>query len=189
MIPISYPDNASPAITAMIDQLNRSLLSVQGNNSPTVVSSNRSPVFDQTIQQATRKVSMAGLNGSYDFEFIIFNPSGSTGGYKMYYNNDSTDTNYYSAKTGSAGANTPYLYNGDAGTGMGTGSEVRITGTCIISPAGYVTSYMNYVETANVGGAYWHRYTIKLTHFNQLDVVATVENGIGVNSRFRLWSR
>lgn len=127
--------------------------------------------------------------GGYEFEFIIYNPSGGSSIYNLYYNNDQDNNNYRTCRFGAPWGNTAHIYSGCAGGGLGSGREVRIEGTIDVSPRGYV-NYMGFgVEDADCH-TYWAQRKIEsISNLTRLDVVASVTNGIGIGSRFRIWRR
>jgi hypothetical protein len=133
-------------------------------------------------------------HGGYRFEFIIINTSGSTSIIRMFFNNDTTDSNYYYNTS-----NFAYFALGTGGAGILTASFSIHTGYIIISPysgtqssvrATYTQSTGTIASGVTVGGAFSFAYTVPIlnsTDLNRIDITSAVANGICTYSRFRLW--
>ena len=151
------------------------------------------PIVDLLIATATTSVTMDGLNGNahggYEFEFIIVNTTGSTNVPRMYYNNDMTNTNYYFTDTnGGAYGNDAIL--GITG-GVLAGQRYTFTGIIYITPEGAVgiIGERQKDSTVHEQNITVHKKSATIANLTRIDIVGSVDSGIGVNSRFRLWRR
>lgn len=186
-------------INDTITSINNALSSAPQQSTPAPVSSAGSGllIWDKLINgNAVTAVTTNGevtldanTHGGYEFEFIIYNPTGGLIVPRLYYNNDTTNTNY--DFTDAAGA----IWGNDAilgvTAGVPTGEEHVIRGTIHISPRGYVSAIHERISQhptheANNGV---HHKNAAVTNLTRIDVVSSVANGIGRKSRFRLWRR
>jgi hypothetical protein len=153
------------------------------------------PIFDYTVTgSAVTSVTTDGTvtldantHGGYFAEYIIYNPTAGNTTYRMYYNNDTTNTNYYTIRPGVANVNDAYLtFNGGV---IGTLVTGFWNGVVQISPAGFVRSDLTFWETSFFGAEMCHHKIATVANLTRIDWVSSVASGIGINSRFRLWRR
>ena len=127
-------------------------------------------------------------HGGYIYEFIIYNPTGGIILPRLYYNNDTTNTNYDHVTDPSGWANDAIIgYH----SGIAAVEEASINGFISVTPRGYVSAKWFHVtsDTTWISGVGAHHKRATVTNLTRLDIVSSVASGIGINSRFRLWRR
>lgn len=155
------------------------------------------PIWDYTVSgsaitTATTNgtVTLDGnAHGGYEFEFIIINTSGSTIIPRLYYNNDTTNTNYYFTDTVGGGyANDAIL--GITG-GILSGQRYTHTGKIYITPEGAIgiIGWRQKDLTVHESNVVLHKKAGTITNLTRIDITASVASGIGIGSRFRLWRK
>jgi len=126
------------------------------------------------------------VHGGYEFEWSIVNTSGLTSTYRMYYNNDTTNANYYYNAQLAARGNDAVILGAPAVvtgvTTIGAGKIVLVNG---IVGALYTGLHHNY----DWGAIYTHYKIATITNLTRIDITSSIASGIGINSRFRLWRR
>lgn len=154
------------------------------------------PIWDKLITGAAvtsvttdGEVTLDGnAHGGYFFEFVIYNSTGSTINPRLYYNNDTTNTNYEYGEETSAWANDAIF---GYSAGLPTNSEVVVTGAIVISPSGYIATkwFWSALRTLlhNIQGTQHKKASV--ANLTRIDIVSSVAIGIGINSQFRLWRR
>ena len=155
-------------------------------------------VWSKTIDTAVTSVTTDGevlldcnAHGGYEFEFCFVENGASD--YNLYYNNDQDSGNYY--RTFLYGSNTisPTTgYAGDARIALAQGNAVLhiVNGHIGRHPSGMpITSAQQGSSSTTLIALTTHRYVTTVSNITRIDIVALVANGIGVNSRFRLWRR
>lgn len=130
----------------------------------------------------------ANTAGGYDFEFIILNGYAGNTNYRLYYNNDTTNTNYNYDQLGSAVANDAVL-----GPALGNGYTAYFKGSILIAN-GYVSTMWSGFHRNDAGSisiaAHWmHTKLATVTNLTRIDIVSDQTGGININSRFRIWKR
>lgn len=198
---ISYPQGATSDQQQMIDQMNRALIDLYGQSdiSPvpaSVASVDNKLIWDYTVNSSTTQIStlQSGItldgnaHGGYFAEFFFYNPTGGDVEYRMYANNDITNTNYNSVGFGVGWSNDALLMRG---TPTGTLRTAFISGQIGLSPEGFL--FFTHLAIANpsggLAGAFGWEKSATITNLTRLDIVVSVAGGIGINSRFRLWRR
>ena len=155
------------------------------------------PIIDLLVATATISVTIDGLDGNahggYEFEFSIINSSAGTARYRAYYNNDIVNTNYNIHAIYSTGSAVAATYGNEAyfdTSGVGVGVLIVFVGSITIDPTGYIAaSSINHHHGATVIETYVHKKIAAVANLTRIDIFANISDGIGINSRFRLWRR
>lgn len=156
------------------------------------------PVFDFLVGRdsvgAVTSITTDGLvtldgnaHGGYEFEFIFVNGSVGVADYYIYVNNDLTNGNYYEGGYGvTAGASCHFT-----NSGIGSGHTLVVNGEISITPGGNIV--VTYRAADTNGQASFISTIVHVatqTNLTRLDWgCGGVANGIGINSRFRLWRK
>ena len=181
----SYAGNGDLTVTGAI-------IATQGVTFPdsSVQTTAKTLMWDYTVTgsavtSVTSPTISGNTDGGYDYEFIICN---TTAGYitpRLYYNNDQVNTDYWVARIGYAWANDSRIDDN-----IGPNNTYIARGTITITPSGLVTTSMIFNSFPNVDAGTWiHSKTASVTNLTRLDIVSSVANGIGINSRFRIWKK
>ena len=196
--------NSSQAeLNKLVDSINLSLKDLYGNigtpaSAPTVSSGTgqleREVLVDKGPQTAITIDNLDGLaHGGYRFEFYIINSSAGTLNYRLFYNNDTTDNDYsetrimaISAFSGETASDARFA---KADATIIAGSKFAGNGMITVSPEGIIFSTLQIVYDTTYLSQVIHKTKAALASGNltRIDIVASVANGIGVYSRFRLW--
>lgn len=148
-------------------------------------------VTGSPVTSVTSPTLDGNADGGYEFEFQIVNSSGSNVFYRLYYNNDQINSNYTGDElywtggvvNGKTQANDAYLLHYH----LSHTDRIFGRGAVDISPDGYVVSQYQAYKFGGYLELVGHRKKAPANNLTRLDVVANVPNGIGLNSRFRLW--
>lgn len=178
---IKFPDNSTQTSAAPGNALVWDY-TVTG----TPVSSVASPPLDGNV------------DGGYELEFYIVNNSGGRSYYNLYYNNDQVKANYTGDEIywtggviiGTVQASDAYLMH----YWLSDTDRVFGHGFVQISPEGYVSTQIQAYRFGGYLEIVGHRKKTSIANLTRLDIAAIgtnggVVNGIGVNSRFRLWKK
>jgi hypothetical protein len=156
----------------------------------TAAAPSNSLVWDYTVTgsavtSATSPALDGNAHGGYEFEFIIYNPTSGNITPRIYYNNDQVNTNYWVARFGYTWANDSRMIDN-----IGPRVTYVAHGTIKITPSGLISTVFDWMLLPNGDGGHWvNNKTAAVTNLTRIDIVSIVANGIGVNSRFRLWRR
>ena len=155
------------------------------------------PVFDYTVAgSAVQTITTNGTvtldgntHGGFIFEFDLYNTTAGDVTYRMYVENDTTNTNYNWVQIGSAAGNEPKLH-----TTTPTASVTTIKGTITITSTGIVmASNLGFIRynTGAMGICGTNHYTkiATVANITRIDIIASVASGIGIGSTVRLWNR
>lgn len=152
-------------------------------------------VWDYTVPAATTSVTSPSLDGNahggYEFEATIINSTAVSVDHRIYYNNDTTNTHYWQYGIYSGASGPVIRNNNDAHftENLQPGATLLMRGTIMIDPAGTVVLIMDAASTNNYRLSYNIRKVGAVANLSRVDIVASVANGIGAKSRFRLWKR
>ena len=156
------------------------------------------PIADLLIVTATTSVTINGLDGKahggYDFEIYFRNDTATATAYAMYANNDTTATNYTRQELRARGVD--IAIGGSTtdafliGTPLEPGNTYKATGSIGISSDGRLisTHMFGLIAAQQFSLCTWSKNTV-VTDLTSIIITSTVVNGIGVNSRFRLWRK
>jgi hypothetical protein len=150
---------------------------------------------DITVSTATSTVGITGLNIDKDDEILlvadIYNPSPGTSTYRLFANNDTTTTNYYSQSL-QANSTTVSAARGNVAT---LSSIPNFRGLAMayikLTNSGYVTfqskTMYDYGGSSLVLYDSYATSTFTATSITQLTVSSSAANAIGIGSRFQLY--
>jgi hypothetical protein len=138
----------------------------------------------------------AALHGGYRYEFVLGPQANITNAsYQIYFNADTTPTNYYSYSIGGSGVNYSDLLS--IATVLPQNYRAVITGVLTQTPDGYVS--MRHENTSWTGSGTVYSFTSSLVFKvapvsgNNLILLTIVGGGlpdsISIGSRFRLWEQ
>lgn len=159
------------------------------------------PIWDKIISGAAvtsvttdGEVTLDGkAHGGYEFEFVIYNPTAGSVTYSFFVNNDTTPANYTREEIRGSGGT---LLSGGAsdglliGTSLAAGNRYVFNGSITIDPAGYVSaSHLVHQYATQLLSCCGLSKNVAVANLTRIDIVSSVANGIGINSRFRLWRR
>ncbi len=157
------------------------------------------PIYDYTVSgsaitTATTNGTVtldAATDGGYDFEFIIKNPTAGNVLYSLYYNNNTTATDYRRNFT-SGESNDAIMHQ----TNVAAGGQLIIVGSIIQTPGGFVRTLSRTVgiNSSGVGTetytvSHWKVTEVSGNNLTRVDVTGSSASGIDVGSRFRMWKR
>ena len=161
-------------------------------------------VFDSIAQGITYPTTTVTINppltgvvhGGYRFEFCIVNAGSGNPTFRIFYNNDTTTTNYDIAGNGSVvlpnlNANDAYVCY----TAVAIGARMVLSGFLTLTPSGanvivnsvYQASLVNSTNVMLGSTAAIHTYRTAITDLTRIDIVSSLTNNIVAGSRFRLW--
>lgn len=148
-------------------------------------------VTGSAVASLTSPTLDGNVDGGYEFEIWINNPTGASVSYSIYINGDQTATNYQSFGV-YGGANTASQYNNNDAvlTGLNSNSEMYVTGDISISPTGRIA--LSGRQTAGAVSNMLLRgiwYKIAATNLTTIKIACNTSGGIGVNSRVRMWRK
>ncbi|MBI5401417.1 hypothetical protein HZB05_01140, partial [Candidatus Wolfebacteria bacterium] len=161
----------------------------------TAAAPGNSLVWDYTVTATTTSVTSPTLDGNahggYAFEFIFYSASAASTIFNFFVNNDQNTANYYNVLWNSGGPAAPIGAAGAAidDNGANAANISYGTGDIGITPTGrvFVKNYIFRIDTYLLFRTIFKNAAV--ANLTRLDIVASVANGIGVNSRFRLWRK
>lgn len=151
---------------------------------------------DTTISTAVTSVDISSLTLGKSDEIIlvsdIVNTSASTSTYSLYFNNNTTATNYYAQRltadnttVNSARTNNALMVDQVAS------GKTLIESAIKLANSGYIVAQHNSAEAYSGSGIilndYYETTTFTATSITQLTITASVTNAIGIGSRFQLY--
>jgi hypothetical protein len=169
-----------------------------GQMSPQVKTSGTIILNSSVTGTAVTAVALTGLDaathGGYEFEIVIYNTTGSNAIYRLYYNNDLVNTDYYTySVTGTGGNDAHFSLFGQV---IVAGYSTVLKGTVTQTSDGHVSVWYSSTCWNASGINYFYGMThhfkvtaVSGTNLSELDIVSDQSLGIGINSRFRIWRR
>jgi hypothetical protein len=156
-------------------------------------------IWDYTVTTPTTSVTSPTLDGNadggYEFEFIVYNNSGNSNVYyNCYFNNDQAGSHYWTQGIYSSNNAVHNTYIENVGrissfVSLDNGTELHSVGAIVISPRGFVSAQHHVYRIDNYVDIVSQRKIEAVTNLTRIDIVSSVPNGIGPNSRIRLWKR
>ena len=143
---------------------------------------------------AVTSISFSGLDGNadkgYRLDFEIVNPTGNGRSYKMFYNDDTTTTNY-SDKLSTISVSLAVYPHNDAAV-----AECEATATAFgsidinLNSDGLCYAMSRFIrKTGFSNDCYIQRKNTTITNLTKIDITADGAGAIGIGSKFRIYRR
>jgi len=150
-------------------------------------------VYEITLTAAATTISVTSLDiltdKGYTFELLINNTTVSAASYRLFFNTDTTNTNYYIAYSGYAAGAVSGLANVSLICAAMAGAKIYCRGS-ISQTSDTLNAQSKYTDDNGALLSVFNlnlNYTPTVTNLTQMDFTSTVASGFGIGTVLRVW--
>lgn len=150
-------------------------------------------VTGSPVTSVTTPTLDGNADGGYEFEFVLINTSIVATGLRLYYNEDQNKANYQVTYHSTDGVAHGYSRTGGdayiSAANIPASGWWHAHGHITVAPDGRVSTRLLSGNSQNWEEDIWQFKTGIVANLTRINIVASAQYSIGVNSRFRLWKR